>query len=158
MALITSKLVMEGKISPPEFLKRAGATLALLVAIKFAAAHLPMPQDAGAMYLTFSQYLHGVKVLDTFEGHFLDGIAFYSGSHIECLPNPQKKMTQPNIAPSPWNGGLKEISNWPEIFILDLKKKDQLSYLKDMGLYLKPISRHGKYGLFQIYKNERELY
>ncbi len=125
-------------------------TLIVLISLKYGITFFHPPQDARAMYERFSTHLATISEIDALNGTYLDGLSFYSGKRVEYLPKPSLFCAAPNGASSPWDEEFFEFKKVPEVFVLDLKKKDRIAYFQSKGLVLEPLAKFYRLGLFRV--------
>ena len=153
MAVFTANIVAKGKRRENPLLDPGVLyTLIALISIKFMTTLIHPPQDARAMYEKFSRHISRVNEIDVLRGTNVDGLLFYSGKKVEFLPGPSDhSVLNMQQALSPWYEEGLELSRGPEVFFLDLKRKEYIDYLISKGIVLEPLEHYHRFGLFRVY-------
>ncbi len=143
-ALAVAAVIAKKIPIPPVTYRPFWGILVLLCFIKASSAMIPMAQDAKRMYETFRGPMAPAMEIDIVGSRFLDGLSFYSGKPIEWLPHSK------NDSADAWEEELVELERHPEVFVLDLHKKEIEEAFHFMGLQTELITHYGRYGLFRV--------
>ena len=152
MAIATARILFLKALSLRAFTAKAVITLGVFLMLKAAAALIPAPQDARAMYTAFSPYIENENDIDAIDGPFLDGLAFYTGKQIEYLPE-NVGLSQSRPIDSSWNEEVQEIRKRGgngDVFVLDSDEKSHFQLIKQLGLEARLLKRFYEYGLYNI--------